>query len=46
MKTFLIITTILFFRIGINTQGLEVAGKTKIVEMDYDNAASDIVIRE
>ena len=45
MKTLIIIITILCFGININAQELDVAGKAKIFVMDYDNSASDIVVR-
>ena len=46
MKILLIITTILFFGIGINAQDVEIAGKAKITVMDPATASAQQVARE
>ena len=46
MKNLLIITTILFFGIGINAQDVEIAGKAKITVMDPATASAQQVARE
>ena len=46
MKILIIITTILFFGIGINAQDVEIAGKAKITVMDPATASAQQVARE